>query len=105
MTTDNHIQAILVSNVNSDVETFNRLTPETLFDFLNEEVLDLQLTRNVHGYLTGAVLITAVGGPHVEIDTRQHTVTGWWGGTTHTAKINGGVCDMFNDERAEIYPH
>lgn len=105
MTTDSHIQAILASNVNSDVETFNNLTSETLFDFLNEEVLYLQLTRNVHGYLTGAVLTTSVGGPHVEIDTRQRTVTGWWGGDTCTAKIKGTVCDMVNEEIAEVYPH
>ncbi len=64
---------MLLDNVLSTVEAI-----EDGEDIL-EYALDIEYSIDSRGNYLGAVITTATGGPHIEVNTRYDKVVGYWG--------------------------
>jgi len=74
----------LIDNVNATKEQIENeeLEPHT------HEILDVKITCTLDSNIQKIKLITATGGPHIEIDLAHETVTGYWSGMTpYTQRI------------------
>lgn len=56
-------------------------------------------TRNPGGEWerTHIVVVFAIGGPHIELDTKAGAVVGYWGGDTVRRGVAQAVCDWFEE--------
>jgi len=67
---------MLLNNILSQVEDIEEGNDP--FDIL-EFALDIEYTIDSRGNYLGATIVTATGGPHIEINTRYDKVIGYWG--------------------------
>ena len=64
-------------------------------------LLDVDITRGTDGKMRGVIAIVGVGGPRIELDTRQQRVNGYWGNDEARAMVNKDTCErveQFFDE-------
>ena len=57
-------------------------------------LLDVDITRGTDGKLRGVIAIVGIGGPRIELDTRQQRVNGYWGNVEARARVNKDTCDQ-----------
>jgi len=63
------------------VDTANRWEEYDSVDDIDE--LDVRVTANLDGTARKFVVVVTTGGPHIEVDVTNETVTGYWGANTH----------------------
>ena len=80
-------------------EDDDRVSFYTYFD----DVLDIEYRINSRCNYVGVVLTVAVGGPHIDIDTREREVKGYWGGDRASWGIFGDVADDIDTVFEEHY--
>jgi hypothetical protein len=99
----------------------HRLDAEMLcdgFDLLDDE-FEKPYYRNINEWLTDqldfeyvissdgeykcGIVITYVGGPNIEVDTRSRTVKGFWWSDMVSARVNGDVIDHLDEALKELY--
>ncbi len=55
-------------------------------------LLDVDITRGTDGKLRGVIAIVGVGGPRIELDTRQQQVIGYWGNEEVRSRVDAETC-------------
>lgn len=70
------------------VSTAERLEETSISDLEEDtdplDPLDVNATVNARGDITEITLVVTTGGPHIEVNLGNDTVTGYWGGKEHT---------------------
>ena len=61
-----------------------------------EYILEIQSIKS-GDTLTGVILVTGTGGPHIEVNTRDKTVYGFWGSNQAEAMIYSESANTIND--------
>ena len=64
-------------------------------------LLDVDITRGADGTMRGIIAIVGIGGPRIELDTRNQRINGYWGNAEARARVNKDTCDrveQFFDE-------
>jgi len=62
------------------------------------EPLEVKVECSLDGTVREIVCVLTVGGPHVEVNVTNGTVTGYWGGDSHTTHVNNdSVLDVAHD--------
>lgn len=56
------------------------LASEPASYFCDEYVLEVDYIVSMSRYLKGVIVCTGTGGPHLELNTQEREVVGYWGG-------------------------
>lgn len=91
--------------VDEVVSTAKRLEEMDIEDFESSgEVLDVKLTVFLNGTVRKVVLVLTTGGPHIELNVSNGTVTGHWGSDSHTTHMdNEQLCDYLHERYTELF--
>lgn len=76
-----------------------------LFDYLNDEVLDMTFIVTPPRTLRAVELAVSLGGPSIYIDTREHAIVGFWGGNQARYALDNDLCDEIDQAFAEMYEY
>lgn len=68
-----------------------------------EEVLDVELKVGLDGKVRNITMITATGGPHVEVDLGNGMVKGYWGSNEFREPLNENTSEVFWDYYKELW--
>ena len=93
--TDTMIQDRLQGLVDSQAEEID----SDVDRFIEEEmefILEVQSIKS-GDTLTGVILVTGTGGPHIEVNTRDKTVYGFWGSNQAEAMIYSESANALNE--------
>lgn len=71
-------------------------------EWLEENVLDIEITSNLRKDYISASLCLGYGGPNVYINTRNGYIEGYWGGDSAQYPLEKEVWDFIDDEM-ELY--
>ena len=80
----------LVQQTREEVEN---LTPDTVVEWLENQLNVEVVMKTTSGEWVGAEVLTACGGPTVRVETRWKTVTGTWGEDKATFPFRSSVLD------------
>ena len=83
---------------------------EVIYDELSEntqkvienalEILEIVNTRN--GETVGYIIVTTTGGPHIEINTRDGLIQGWWGADYAALSIPWHLVEVIENTLLEV---
>ena len=76
-----------------------------LFDYLNDEVLDMTFIVTPPRTLRAVELAVTLGGPSIYIDTREHAIVGFWGGDKAQYALDYDLCNEIEQAFAEMYDY
>jgi hypothetical protein len=84
----------------------NAYWPDVAQQAIEESILEFKLhgTRGLSDeewQITGVDVVFAIGGPHIELDTRAGAVMGYWGGDRARMGVTSAVTDYF-EQLAEV---
>jgi hypothetical protein len=68
-----------------------------------EDQLDVEFVSGADGKYRHGIVCTATGGPHIEVDTRQRRVKGFWGTTSAEWYLDGDASDMIDVALEEMF--
>ena len=76
-------------------------------EYWTEEVdnncLELLLIKGSDNSLDGVIIVAGTGGPHLELNTRDGIIYGYWGGDTEVWSIGMSKAREITEYYAEIY--
>jgi len=95
--TEEHIEQMR-NSIKAQVEQLKELeNPKDL------NILDADYTVKIDGTITGIKLITATGGPQIEIDLVENRVKGFWGGDVEQKKVRDSEAVEAIDKLYDYY--
>ena len=74
-----------------------------IYDYITENVLDVEYTLDSNKELIGVTLYVTLGGPTCWIDTRRQEVVCHWGSDSDSVCICSDVCDYINDFYRDMF--
>lgn len=74
---------------------------EGLYDWMDENTLDITYICDRQKHLQGAEILVEFGGPNTYVNTRESIVESYWGGDVVKAYLPDSVSDFINDEYIE----
>lgn len=74
-----------------------------LYEYLDENVLDIQYIVDYNKEFKDVRLYVTIGGPTVWIDTESCSVRLSWGTETSSYGMDWNVCDMIRYEMEQLY--
>ena len=74
----------------------------TIYDYINEEVLDYNIILNSDKTLAGLRLYVTLGGPTCWIDTKLGEVVCSWGTERGEYKVDAAVCAEINAQMTDV---
>lgn len=84
------------------VSTAERI--EDMDSFEELEPLEVEIVSNLQGDVKEVVLVLTVGGPYIEVNATNDTVSGSWGGDTHTTHVNNeAVLDAADNHYTRLF--
>nr|DAF63995.1 MAG TPA: hypothetical protein [Siphoviridae sp. ctGkF2] len=100
----NDTNYLLEQHVSREAKEFNALDMDDFEQFLDyvECALTIETVRCVRNRVTGVILIVALGGPNVTVDTRNRVVKGWWGWSSYEKALDYEQCEWFNSQIEEL---
>ena len=66
--------------------------------WLEDEALEIMKIVDGHGTLRGVIVVLGIGGPHVELNTRDQTVECWWGRDHAVRYLSSEICGEIEEE-------
>ena len=70
---------------------------------VNDNCLELLLIKDTRNSLAGVIIVACTGGPHLELNTRDLTITGYWSGEKTVWHIDATKARAITEYYAEIY--
>ena len=71
---------------------------ESLYDWMDENVLDITYICGRQKRLQGAEILVEFGGPNTYVNTRESVVESYWGGDVVKTYLPQFVSDFIDDE-------
>lgn len=79
---------------------------ENEHDVCDIDPLDVKIKADLDGTLREVIFVMTIGGPRIEVNVTKGTVTGSWGGDSHTTHIGGAgesLCDFFHTHYEDMW--
>jgi len=77
---------------------------EDMDSFEDLDPLEVKVISSLDHQVREIILVLTVGGPHIEVNVSNGTVSGSWGSESHTTHVNNeSLLDHLHDRYAEMY--
>lgn len=84
-------------------EVENAYNNGELYDYLADNVYNVELRVDPDRRLRSVEYMLAGGGPNIYLDTKERAILGYWGGDTARYMLDRDVCDAIESDAAEMY--
>ena len=66
--------------------------------------LDVRVVAGIDGTPREFIVVVTTGGPHIEVNVTNETVTGHWGSNSHTTHVNNEeLCSRLHDMYRQLW--